>query len=255
MSALPALRSPIVLIHGLFGFARLSLGSWVGVDYFKQIPAALRESGNEVVQAALSPTAGVARRAEQLLDLIEGLPTREPVHLMAHSMGGLDARYAIAHLGLASRVLTLTTLGTPHRGTAFADWGVHRLQRMLRPLLEFANVPYQAFFDLTVAHCAEFNRQTPDVPEVRYFSVAGHFEPNWLTPEWLLPARILARSEGPSDGVVSVASANWGEDCAVWDGDHLNLINWKHSWTAARRQKDRTAHYAALVRRLADEGY
>jgi hypothetical protein len=85
--------------------------------------------------------------------------------------------------------------------------------------------------------------------------VAGHFEPNWWTPEWQLPARILARSEGLCDGVVSVASATWGEDCTVWDGDHLNLINWKHSWTPARRQKDRTAHYAALVRRLADEGY
>jgi len=40
-------------------------------------------------------------------------------------MGGLDSRHAISlRLGLAERVLTLTTLGTPHRGTAFADWGV-----------------------------------------------------------------------------------------------------------------------------------
>ena len=52
-------------------------------------------------------------------------------------MGGLDARYLISRLGMADRVLSLTTLGTPHRGTSFADWGVSRLQRYLRPLLEF----------------------------------------------------------------------------------------------------------------------
>jgi triacylglycerol lipase len=126
---------------------------------------------------------------------------------------------------------------------------------LLRPLFEFANVPYEAFFDLTVDRCAAFNRLTPDAPGVRYFSVAGDFRPHWLTPEWQLPARILARTEGPNDGVVSVASASWGEDCTHWDGDHLNLINWKHSWTPAHRQKDRAPDYTALVRRLADEGF
>jgi len=36
------------------------------------------------------------------------------VHLFAHSMGGLDARHMITHLGMANRVRTLTTIGTPH---------------------------------------------------------------------------------------------------------------------------------------------
>jgi triacylglycerol lipase len=252
---IPRLRAPIVLVHGLLGFDQLRVGSWVVADYFQSIPEAFRAAGNRVLTASLSPTGGIAERARQLQELIDRESPSEPVHLIAHSMGGLDSRYLISHLGMARRVLTLTALGTPHRGTAFADWGLRRLVRFLRPLFEFANVPYQAFFDLTVTHCAEFNRLTLDAPEVRYFSVAGQFEPHWLTPEWQIPARILARTEGPSDGIVSVASATWGEDCTIWDGDHLNLINWTHSWMAARRQKDRTAHYAALVRRLADEGF
>jgi len=252
---IPRLRAPIVLVHGLFGFDRLCVGPWTVAHYFQGIPAALREAGNRVLVASLHPTHGIAHRARQLKQLLDRESPHEPVHLFAHSMGGLDSRYLISRLGMGQRVLTLTTLGTPHRGTTFADWGLRRLTRILRPLFEFANVPYQAFFDLTVAHCAEFNRQTPDVPGVRYFAVAGQFEPHWLTPEWQIPARILAGAEGPSDGVVSVASATWGEGCTCWDGDHLNLINWKHAWTPARRQKDRTADYAALVRRLADEGY
>jgi triacylglycerol lipase len=252
---IPRLRAPIVLVHGLMGFDSLRLGPWVLMDYFRGIPQAFRAAGNRVLVASLSPTGSVAERAEQLKELLDQSAPNEPVHLLAHSMGGLDSRYLISRLGMAHRVLTLTTLGAPHRGTTFADWGVRRFSRMLQPLFEFANFPYQAFFDLTVARCADFNRLTPDVPGVRYFSVAGDFQLHWLMPEWQIPARILARGEGPNDGLVSIASASWGEDCTIWDGDHINLINRRHAWTPARRQKDRTAHYAALIRRLADQGF
>ena len=50
-------------------------------------------------------------------------------------MGGLDARYMIASLGMEARVLSLTTVGTPHRGTAFADWGMPAFGRLLTPFL------------------------------------------------------------------------------------------------------------------------
>src|SRR5262245_42891365 len=171
MSELPRLRAPIVLVHGLFGFARLGLGT-MSVDYFKLLPTALRGVGNEVHQASLSPTAGVARRAEQLRDLILALP-EGPIHLIAHSMGGLDARYAITRLGLAPRVLTLTTLGTPHRGSSFADWASGRLVRLVGPVFDHFGLPREAFDDLTTESCCRFNEQTPDAPGVRYFSVAG----------------------------------------------------------------------------------
>jgi triacylglycerol lipase len=252
---IPRLRAPIVLVHGLMGFDSLRLGPLLLVEYFRGIPAVLRAAGNRLFVASLSPTGGIVDRAGQLKALLDRESPHEPVHLLAHSMGGLDSRYLISRLGMAHRVLSLTTLGTPHRGTTFADWGVRRLQRVLQPLFEFANLSYQAFFDLTVAHCAEFNRLTPDAPNVRYFSVAGDFQLHWLMPEWQIPARILSRTEGPNDGLVSVASATWGEDCTLWDGDHINLINRRHAWTPARRQKDRTEHYAALIRRLADEGF
>jgi triacylglycerol lipase len=255
MPELPRLRSPVVLIHGLFGFARLSLGSWVGVDYFKLIPAALRESGNEVVQAALSPTAGVARRAEQLRDLIEALPTREPVHLVAHSMGGLDARYAIARLGLAPRVLTLTTLGTPHRGSSFADWASGRLVRLVGPVFDHFGLPREAFDDLTTESCRLFNEQTPNAPGVRYFSVAGRLKHReWLRSDWAISEPIIYRAEGANDGLVALTSASWGESCEVWDGDHISLVNWPNPF-APNEVVDRLPAYATLLGRLRDEGY
>src|SRR5262249_5187529 len=55
-----------------------------------------------------------ARRAAQGLHRT-ALAARA-VHVFAHSMGGLDARYMISRLGMAKRVLSLTTIATPHRG-------------------------------------------------------------------------------------------------------------------------------------------
>ena len=48
------------------------------------------------------------------------------MHLIAHSMGGLDARHMIVREGMAERVASLTTVGTPHNGTPVAVKKLHR---------------------------------------------------------------------------------------------------------------------------------
>jgi triacylglycerol lipase len=250
------LRSPIVLVHGLLGFDRMQIGTWVLTDYFNGIPDALRAAGNRVLLARLSPTGGIAERAAQLKEQIDNEYPDEPVHLISHSMGGLDSRYMITHLGMGDRVLTLTTLGTPHRGTAFADWGVRRFAPLVQPLVEYFGLPFQAFHDLTIERCKEFNERTPDAPNVRYFSVGGKIPHDWLHAHWGIPSAILDKLEGANDGIVSLASARHGESFEVWDGDHLSLINWPHVVTAMNgTSPDRIPNYASLVGRLAGAGY
>jgi triacylglycerol lipase len=171
-------------------------------------------------------------------------------------MGGLDARYMVSRLGMDSRVLSVTTVGTPHRGTAFADWGVSRFARLAEPLLRFLFIPAEAFRDLTTDSCRRFNEEVPDVPGVRYLSVAGRCERAWIGLEWLLPYRMVERAEGPNDGVVSVASATWGEHTDVWPGDHLNLVNWPNRHARRRGVWPALApDYGRVVRRLADAGF
>ena len=252
----PKLRSPIILVHGLLGYDRLKLGGWTVASYFANIPELLTAGGNRVLVPQLRPTGGVAERAAQLKRFLDQKVPEEPVHLLAHSMGGLDARYLISRLDMAARVLTLTTLGTPHRGTAFADWGVSRFDRLLEPICHRLAVPLQAFYDLTTASCQAFNQQVPDAPSVRYFSVAGCHEGGWLSPEWQLSHPIVTRAEGANDGVVSIASAKYGEDCEVWKGDHFSLVNWLNPVSlGCGLCQERSPRYAALVRRLADEGF
>jgi triacylglycerol lipase len=251
---IPKLRAPIVLVHGFFGFDRVRLGCLTLANYFPHIPELLRAAGNRVLIPRLSPTAGIAERAAQLKAFLDQHSPGEPVHLFAHSMGGLDARYMISRLNMGSRVLSVTTLGTPHRGTTFADWGIRRLERLVKPVLQLLSVPTQGFYDLTTAACRAFNERAPDVPGVRYFSVAGRHDGHYLNPQWLLPYNIVLEAEGPNDGVVSVGSATYGESLDVWEGDHLHLVNWI-SPLGRGPASAAAARYGPLARRLADAGF
>jgi triacylglycerol lipase len=250
----PQLRSPIVLVHGLFGFDRVQVAGWT-FCYFPGIPELLESGKNRVLVPQLSPTCGVAERAKQLRGYLDRQTPGEPVHLIAHSMGGLDSRYMISQLGSAHRVLSLTSIATPHRGSPIADWGINRLGRVVKPFLEMFGIPHQAFYDLTTKKCKEFNSTVKDAPGVRYFSVAGKHEVDWSTPEWLLLSQIM-KVEGQNDGLVSVASATHGESTEVWDGDHLSLANMTSPTNRALgKYPDRNPFYAALIRRLADLGF
>lgn len=255
-NAMPRLAAPVVLVHGLCGFDRLYAFRRPVANYFPGVREQLESGGNRVYTAQVSPTDGVACRASDLRRFILREVPAGPVHLIGHSLGGLDARYLITRLGLESRVLSLTTIGTPHRGTSFADWGMKWLSRVLIPLMRLAGVPHQAFEDLTTARCRQFNADIPDVPGVRYFSVAGRAESPWIGPEWALPYHIVRRAEGANDGVVSIASARWGEHSEVWPGDHLNLVNWPNRRARHRGVwTERAPDYGRIVRRLAAAGF
>ena len=117
-------------------------------------------------------------------------------------------------------------------------------------------IPDDAFFDLMTDRCRRFNEDTPNVPGVRYSSVAGVVEKPWVAAGWRLPTRIVGNAEGPNDGVVSVASATWGESTALWRGDHLNLVNWPNKrMRKAGEWPDRPGEYAALLGQLRAAGF
>src|SRR5260370_32968104 len=68
----------------------------------------------------------------------------------------------------------------------------------------------------------------------------------------LFPYTTLFRS----DGVVSVASATYGESIEVWQGDHLSLVNLANPINPVQGPRPhRGPEYAALIRRLAAAGY
>ncbi len=215
---------PLVLVHGIFGFDELGLGR-ARVSYFRGVVERLRELGAEVHCARVPPLAPIHVRAQRLAEMVRALDAPR-VHLVAHSMGGLDARYALSRLGLASRVASLTTIGTPHRGTPIADLGAELLRRLRLDIALGPLVNLQALHDLTPSRMLAFNRQVRDLPSVRYLSVVARAPDSGVHP-LLRPAhQWLQRSVGANDGLVPSRSQRWGTVLCEVEADHWSQIGW-----------------------------
>lgn len=85
------------------------------------------------------------------------------------------------------RILSITTIGTPHHGSSFADYfletvGRERLPQVLSllDLLPNGGGDGKAFECLTVEHMRKFNKDTPDVPDIKYFSWGAKYEPGLI---------------------------------------------------------------------------
>jgi len=220
------LHSPIVLAHGLFGFERIGLGRLTLASYFRGIPESLRADGNRVLATRVPPIAGVDLRARRLAEQIDAVFPGEPVHLIGHSMGGLDARLLAADPAWSGRILSLTTIGTPHLGSSLADFAKLRVGRIYQ-LLETLGIDHRGFLDVTRRSAREFHRHVAVPDRVHCVSIAGDppaDEVCW--PLRLLHAAML-ELEGPNDGLVSVESAcAFGTPLPSWPLDHLRQMNW-----------------------------
>ena len=210
----------IVLAHGIFRFDKLSqvfrddFGIDVGPRYFDGIADGLRAHGFDVHEPDVSFAGSLNERAANLKDRLErivaaGVPS---VHIIAHSMGGLDARMVIAdHPELATHVSCLTTIGTPHHGTTAADRGLRLGGRILIASL-LPIIDLRGFSDLTTSACMAFNDRVRDrevTNSVRYRTVAA-VEDLQRTPPLLQPTWIqLNLEEGASDGIVPRSSQAW----------------------------------------------
>lgn len=111
-------RHPVILLHG-FGMNRTNW-LWLG----RRLAA--RGIGPLYGTTYFSPQS-VRRSALALRDFIEHVLEREDarrVDIVAHSLGGVVARYYIERLSGAKRVGRLVTIASPHRGTLLGRLGV-----------------------------------------------------------------------------------------------------------------------------------
>src|SRR5215204_7467307 len=123
-----AVATPILLVHGL-GDNR---------SVFTLLRRSLRRRGFgriRTVNYSLFPS-DVRTAARSLGRAVQELCEQtgyERVHVVAHSLGGVIARYYVQRLGGDARVHTLVTLGAPHHGTRSAQLVPLPLCRQLRP--------------------------------------------------------------------------------------------------------------------------
>lgn len=247
---------PILLVHGIARFdilaviirERFNIPDDIHsdqFDYFKGIKGHLEANGFTVSAPNLAFAGSIDLRAEGLIhhvnQVLQGTGSQK-VHIIAHSMGGLDARHMIVDKGMADRVATLTTIGTPHHGTSVADEITRPGGKFLAQELDQL-IDVDGFADLTTAACEQFNRRAEDAEAkngIAYQTYAASENRNDvfgpLVPSW----RVINKREGDNDGLVSVRSQQWTRELIANDGtrkpigqqkfpfqaDHLNELGW-----------------------------
>jgi triacylglycerol lipase len=258
---------PIILVHGIANpnsldwfIQRLDiplLGSFETLPYFNGIAEHLASNGFEHILAPnIDFSAPSAERAATLKTAVEDHLLRtgaEKVHLIAHSMGGLDSRRMIVDLGMADRVASLTTIGTPHNGTILADDVIDNKggDELIRAARALVNFDLEGGRDLRVDICAKLNeRLAGDEAQNEVVYKTYYSQP--AAPVPLLPFgltyKLIAEKEGPSDGLVPVSSQKWTtlikgkkpveQKNFPINADHLNQMGWwKHNELFSPRRR------------------
>ena len=258
-------RYPVMMMHG-FGM----LASFRRQGHLHEEAMHLRRRGVAAFAPNVSPYDTVPVRArlwEERLDHVLSETGAEQVNLVAHSMGGLDARYLISIRGRHDDIASLTTISTPHHGSAIARILLEqpeRFRELAAALVDWlgettlddasSNV-HQALTELTPNHLTEtFNPQVPNHASVCYWSHAGHAgkETNvTLNPVMNVLNRILHQHEGPNDGFVSVESGRWGTFRGAVPADHAQQVGLRPSDDGPF---DAHEFYAGIARHLAEAG-
>ena len=105
-------KYPIFLAHG-FG----AVGSLIKPSPLHDPCMLMREHGITAIAPNVVPYASIETRAANWQRIISETCEQygfEKVNVIAHSMGGLDMRHALAHTDIADKVASLTTVASPH---------------------------------------------------------------------------------------------------------------------------------------------
>lgn len=261
-------RYPIVLLHGLgYRDDMPLLASW------GRIPETLGRAGASVFLGGLdawnSHEHNAAALKKHLFSILADSGAAK-VNIIAHSKGGIEARYMISRLGMAASVASLTTVCTPHRGTCMADIALKLISCEDNCLFGAVNffaailgdkVPDSAaaIRELSRPFMAEFNRHMADAPEVYYQSFGTMMHSPLDDPFYMLSQPIIAKHEGPNDGIVTTASCQWGRFRGIIAGreeghgiSHLQIIDFRRRDVSG---VDIPGVYVSMVQELKEMGF
>lgn len=270
-------RYPLFFMHGLAGFDTL-LSVF---DYWNGVEAALAGAGYKTEIQGVSAFDPTPVRAEQWRDHLEEMFLQtgvRKVNLIAHSQGGLDARYYATMLDDDHRVASITTIATPHYGTSIAsllsgivDAGPtdgQIIDALVSGAAELFGTSGDSFSaqlaQMTPENMTTFNQDVADVVGIQYFSWAGRscrylqwscqgqLDGETVSSYFLLSHAYIETQEGYNDGLVPVSSAMWGDFLGTLPADHIDQVG--HRFDLSVQALDAPSFYLSEAERLADAG-
>ena len=259
-------RYPLLLVHGF------AMKDTFFMHSFGRIDRILRIQGHQVFTSRIDAVGNVENNAQQLKEEVERICAEtgaEKVNIIAHSKGGLDAKYMIQHLGMADRVASLTTLCTPFKGSPIASFILRFPEFAVRYAAWWINLAYRILGDRTpdsFTACQEMRRVTDENTETlncagpvfcQSFSSAvrkGEKGQDFVMSIPLAFSRWLEKNR-ITDGLVPKDSAIFGNyrgDCVDGSISHTEIVD----FMVADKKRDKIyAFYSALCEELVNAGY
>lgn len=218
---------PILLLHGM-GFH----DRFPAHFYWGRIPHVLRKNGARVYFGGQDGNATTMSNARYLVRVIRRILTEtgaEKINIIAHSKGGLEARYLISTMGMGDVIASLTTLATPHNGSPAVDKLIRRIPHLIqlgsavmdmgrRCMGDRHPHTYWVICQFTTDYMRRFNLRNPDDPRVFYQSYAFLMKNAWSDPVMSIPYLLNRLFDGESDGLVTPANAEWTNFRGVYTG-------------------------------------
>jgi triacylglycerol lipase len=263
-----SLKYPLLLVHGA-GFRDKSLGI---INYWGRIPKFLSRQGLAVYYGGTDAWAPIEKNAETLKNKITAMIREdgvEKVNIIAHSRGGLEARYLISSLKMDYAVASLTTISTPHYGVKAMNAAAAVPDGLYRFGSFFVNLWFKMLGDknpgffissrqLSEIYCREFNRANTDKEPVYYQSYAAEMKYFFSDLTFILLNPLINMTDGRNDGLCPVESARWGDfkgiirSRGLFGISHAGVVD---TYRVKYRGVDIPHFYLGIAKDLAERGF
>ncbi|MGN0594888.1 MAG: esterase/lipase family protein [Hominimerdicola sp.] len=268
-------KYPIFLVHGL-GFRDRK-----HFNYWGRIPKQLEKNGakiyygNQDANATIETNALILRKSLKKVLAESG---KSKVNIIAHSKGGLEARYLISSLGMGKYVASLSTINSPHNGSKVVDILLKAPDSLVRMVGGCTDLfmkiggdkkpeTYRVFHQFTTDFAQNFNFKNPDCDDVFYQSFGFKMKSCFDDITMTIPYLIVKKIDDENDGVLSEKSVRWTNFHGMYVSSgktgisHTNQVDLRRRKFSSKKPKsdleiaDITDFYIDLVSKLKDEGY
>jgi triacylglycerol lipase len=257
------LKYPLVLVHGVALYDKMNY-----LEIWGRIPQTLTDRGVQVFHGNTEGWRDYESNALILKETIEKIlleTGKEKVNIIAHSKGGLDARYLLWKYDIGDKVASLTTISTPHHGTEVADLIYNQRlvdKEMIIKALDLLGeidsninpIVYEITRQLTTEYMKEFNEKVIMDNRVYFQNLYTTMKRASDDELFRYTYQYIKGISGANDGLVSEVSARWGDNSTkIRDGiSHREIIDILEKISPV---KNIPIIYVGIVKGLRDKGF
>lgn len=265
-------KYPIMLVHGMGARDRKLL------PYWGRIPKMLRNCGAQVYFGNQDSNGSLHDNAVKLKQSIDDALLQsgsDKINIIAHSKGGLEARYLISSLNMSDKIASLTTVATPHNGSVTMDIVFKLPKCLLKAGCRIADIwfcilgdkkpdTYSCLIQFTTETAKQFNAENPDSSNV-YYQSFGFCMKKWHSDLFMaFPYTVVRFFEGENDGLLAPRAVKWTNFRGIGRGagrrgvSHCNQVDMYRRPLAVElngRVMDITEVYKDIVCGLKDMGF